>query len=65
MHQLKQAGIDAIELKSAWRQVSESQRHVSRIDPHPSALVHQKFAEVFVDTLQSRGWIAKLTRLSH
>ncbi len=54
---LKHAGIDAISLGPAWDAVPPGQRHVSRIDPHPSASVHVEFATRLHEEIQSRGWL--------
>jgi lysophospholipase L1-like esterase len=55
--ELREQGIDAIHLQPAWRGVPESLAHVSRIDSHPSPLVHEKLAEYLVDVFQRRGWL--------
>jgi lysophospholipase L1-like esterase len=46
-------------LETAWERVPADQRHVSRLDPHPSAEVHAQFAEQLVDELQRRGWLKR------
>lgn len=55
--ELQQAGIDAILLQPAYQDVPESQAHVSRIDSHPSPLVHKKIASYLVDVFRQRGWV--------
>jgi hypothetical protein len=54
---MKQAGIDAITLGSAWSRVATEKHRVSRIDPHPSAAVHMEFARVLLEEVRSRGWL--------
>jgi len=54
---LQDAGIDAIYLQPAWKGVPENVAHVSRIDSHPSALVHQSIAEYLVNIFRQRGWL--------
>jgi len=56
---LKAEGIDAIHLQPAWRGVPEKRAHVSRIDSHPSVLVHEKLAGYLVDVLRQRGWLGE------
>ena len=53
---LQEAGVDIIDLSPAWGDVAGDQAHVSRIDPHPSAVVHEKIAEYLVDAMYQRGW---------
>ena len=53
---LQDAGIDVVPLQPAWIGISEDVAHVSRIDPHPSALVHQSIAEYLVNVIRQRGW---------
>lgn len=53
---LQQGGVDIIDLSPAWRDLPEDQAHVSRIDPHPSVIVHEKMAGYLVDVLRKRGW---------
>jgi hypothetical protein len=55
--ELQGQGIDAIHLQPAWIGVPENLAHVSRIDSHPSALVHAKLAEYLVSVLRQRGWL--------
>lgn len=55
--ELQDAGIDAIHLRSAWRGIPPELAYVSRIDPHPSDLVHEKMANFLVDTIRRRGWL--------
>jgi len=55
--ELQDAGIDAIHLRSAWRGIPPELAYVSRIDPHPSELVHEKMADYLVDTIRRRGWL--------
>lgn len=57
--QLQGEGIDAIHLQPAWQGVPEDLAHVSRIDSHPSPLVHEKIAEYLVDTFRQRGWLGQ------
>jgi hypothetical protein len=57
--ELEHAGIDTIHLQPAWRDVPQDLAYVSRIDPHPSALVHEKMAEYLVDNLQQRGGLGE------
>ena len=59
MAELENAGIDAIHLRPAWRGVPADLGYVSRIDPHPSALLHEKIAEYLVDDLWQRGWLGE------
>ena len=54
---LQEAGIDAVHLQPAWEGVPESLAHVSRIDSHPSALVHEKLAEYLANLFRQRGWL--------
>ena len=55
--ELREAGIDAIHLQPAWKDIAENRAHVSRIDSHPSSLVHQKLAEYIVNIFSQRGWL--------
>ena len=55
--ELQQEGIDTIHLQPAWEGVPEGEAHVSRIDSHPSALVHVKIAAYLVDIFRQRGWL--------
>ena len=55
--ELQQEGIDAIHMQSAWEGVPEGEAHVSRIDSHPSALVHVKIAGYLVEVFRQRGWL--------
>lgn len=55
--ELQQEGIDSIHLQPAWKNVPEGKAHVSRIDSHPSPLVHVKMAEYLVEVLRQRGWL--------
>ncbi len=57
--ELEAANINAITLKDAWSMVPASSRHVSRIDSHPSAMVHERMAVLIVDELERLGWILK------
>ena len=52
-------GIETTLLEAAWGRVPEDQRHVSRLDAHPSAKVHAQFAEQLVDNLERRGWVKR------
>ena len=54
---VQEAGIDAVHLQPAWDGVPESLAHVSRIDSHPSALVHEKLAEYLANQFRQRGWL--------
>lgn len=54
---LHNAGIDAIRLSPASEGVSPGQAYVSRIDPHPSAVVHNRMALYLVDAMEQRGWL--------
>ena len=54
---LQDAGIDVIPLQPAWKGIPENMAHVSRIDSHPSALVHQSIAEYLVNVFRQRGWL--------
>jgi len=56
---LQGEGIDAIQLQPAWRDVPEDLAHVSRIDSHPSPLVHAMIAEYLVNTFRERGWLSQ------
>ena len=55
--ELQQEGIDTIHLQPAWKNVPEEKAHVSRIDSHPSALVHGKIADYLVEVFRQRGWL--------
>lgn len=57
--ELQAEGVDAIHLQPAWRDVPENLAHVSRIDSHPSVLVHEKLAGYLVDVLRQRGWLGE------
>ena len=57
--ELQEAGIDTIPLQPSWKGVPENVAHVSRIDSHPSALVHEKMAEYLVNVFRIRGWLNK------
>lgn len=57
--ELEELGVEVTSLSHAWREVEPDGRHVSRVDPHPSADVHDKFAEYLVRELLARGWIDK------
>jgi hypothetical protein len=57
--ELKALGIETTLLEAAWDRVPPDQRHVSRLDPHPSAQVHERFAEHLVDELDRRGWLKR------
>ena len=54
---LQDLGIDTIPLQPAWKNIPENVAHVSRIDSHPSALVHQSIAEYLVNIFLQRGWL--------
>ena len=54
--ELAAANIQAITLKHAWDAVPLSTAHVSRIDSHPSAMVHEQMAVLIVDELERLGW---------
>ena len=56
---LQAEGIDTIQLQPAWEGIPENLAHVSRIDSHPSPLVHEKIAEYLVDIFQERGWLGQ------
>jgi lysophospholipase L1-like esterase len=58
--ELQQEGIDTIHLQPAWEEVPEGEAHVSRIDSHPSALVHIKLADYLVAVFSKRGWLDTL-----
>ena len=47
------------ELQPAWQDVPEDLAHVSRIDSHPSPLVHAMIAEYLVNTFRERGWLSQ------
>jgi hypothetical protein len=55
--ELQQEGVNAIHLQPAWEGVPEGDAHVSRIDSHPSALVHVKIADYLVEVFRQRGWL--------
>ncbi len=55
--ELEKLGIEAIALGPAWKDVPADQHRVSRIDAHPSAAVHDRFAVHLVDALDTRGWL--------
>ncbi len=52
---LAQLGIHAIALEPAWQRIPPNDRHVSRIDSHPSASVHSEFAKILVDSLLTQS----------
>jgi lysophospholipase L1-like esterase len=54
---LRKTGIDTIPLRPAYKDIPESLAHVSRIDPHPSALVHEEMAKYLVNIFGQRGWL--------
>jgi len=56
---LQEAGVDIIDSSPAWIDVPEDQAHVSRIDPHPSVVVHEKIAGYLVDAWRKRGWYSE------
>lgn len=56
---LGEAGVDNLDLSPAWAEVPVGQSHVSRIDPHPSALVHGKIAEYIHEDIRRRGWLTE------
>jgi lysophospholipase L1-like esterase len=53
------AGVDILKLYPAWKDVPQSEAHVSSIDPHPSVVVHEKIARYLVDALRKRGWYSE------
>jgi len=55
--ELEASGIDGITLNPAWSRVPSELAHVSRVDSHPSALVHAEMAILLVDELDQRGWL--------
>jgi hypothetical protein len=55
--EMKNLGIEAVSLQPAWEGVPRMKGRVSIIDPHPSSLAHQRFAEVLVDEIDRRGWL--------
>jgi hypothetical protein len=55
---LRDEGIDAVSLGSAWEKAPAGRRHVSRIDPHPSAAVHLEFARQLLEEMQTREWLS-------
>lgn len=55
--ELQQEGIDTIHLQPAWENVPEGEAHVSRIDSHPSALVHEEIADYLVEVFRQRRWL--------
>jgi predicted transcriptional regulator len=55
--ELQESGIDAISLSEAFAQLSEDQRYVSRVDPHPTAVAHRSMAELLVRELSKRGFL--------
>jgi lysophospholipase L1-like esterase len=50
-------GIIATSLGAVWGRVPRELQHVSRIDAHPSALVHEVFAQFFVEELGKSRWL--------
>jgi hypothetical protein len=54
---LHNAGIDAIRLSPASEGIPPGEAYVSRIDPHPSALLHEKMAYYLVNAMEQRGWL--------
>ncbi len=57
LRELAAFGIPAIELEPAWQKVPDKQRHVSRVDPHPSPAVHAEMATLLAGDLARRGWL--------
>jgi hypothetical protein len=57
MAEMQEAGIDSVNLQPSWGGVPGNVAHVSRIDSHPSALVHEKMAEYLVNMFRNRGWL--------
>jgi len=55
--ELQEEGIDSIHLQPSWEGIPENVAHVSRIDSHPSALVHEKIAEYLVNIFRKRDWL--------
>ncbi len=59
LSKMKHLDIESISLSKAWQRTPLNLQHVSRIDPHPSAIVHSAFAEDILDALRDRGWIGE------
>lgn len=57
LRELAALGIPAIELEPAWQKVPHEQRHVSRVDSHPSRAVHAEMAALLADDLARRSWL--------
>lgn len=55
--QMKELGIAAISLQAAWEGIPHDKARVSTVDAHPSALAHERFAQVLVDEIERRGWL--------
>ena len=55
--ELQQEGVDTIHMQPAWEDVPEGEAHVSRIDSHPSVLVHGEIANYLVEIFRQRGWL--------
>ena len=55
--ELQEEGIDTIHMQPAWEDVPEGEAHVSRIDSHPSVLVHGEIANYLVEIFRQRGWL--------
>jgi hypothetical protein len=55
--QLQESGIDTVSFVEAFARVPEDQRHVSRVDPHPAAAVHESMAELLVREIAHRGFL--------
>ena len=55
--EMQEEGIEAIHLQPAWQDIPEDLAHVSRIDSHPSVLIHQKIAEYLVNVLYQMGLV--------
>jgi len=55
--ELEASGIAGVTMNPAWGRVPSELANVSRVDPHPSALVHTEMATLLVDELDQRGWL--------
>lgn len=57
--ELEILGISTVQLETAWEKVPMRSRHVSRVDPHPSAAVHKEIAVLLVDEFERRHWLRR------
>jgi hypothetical protein len=57
VEQLAQVGIEVISLKDMQLKLPLNEQYVSRVDPHPSATVHNRMAIRLVEELNKRDWL--------